>query len=511
MNSAWQSLLKLGARYRQQGAVMQRQQHWLFACLERDKNTDYGQQFDFAAIHSIADYRQQVPVISYETIFPFIARMANGETNVLFSGLPIAFERTGGSSAGSKLIPYSNHSLMDFQRAILPWFAESIMQYGLGNGGAYLAMSPATCQTEQTSGGISIGVSDAAYLGIDAIHAIAEISAVPAWVTTIPNIADWQLATLYWLVRRHDLEMISVWSPTFFLALLDGLQPRFSDLKALLQQGGTVFQHVLPPDATAVSRLENYVNNQNAQILWPNLKLVSCWQEASSQVFFAQLKQRLPYTNFQGKGLLATEGVVTVPNQKGELTLAADSGFFEFLDAAGDAKLADELDEGASYEVIITTFGGLYRYRTGDCVLYQGDAANGLPQLRFLGRSGLVSDLVGEKLTESFVAGCLGFIPCFHILVPDLRDKPKYVLVIDSGTDVQPEVLRPVVEEKLCKNPQYAYARRIGQLAELSICLAHNPLASYTNRLLKNGVRLGDIKVPALRPETDWLETFGLA
>ncbi len=48
----------------------------------------------------------------------------------------------------------------------------------------------------------------------------------------------------------------------------------------------------------------------------------------------------------------------------------------------------------------------------------------------------------------------------------------------------------------------------MGQLKGLSVCLVQNPLASYTNRVIKNGMRLGDIKIPALRQETDWLETF---
>ncbi len=90
----------------------------------------------------------------------------------------------------------------------------------------------------------------------------------------------------------------------------------------------------------------------------------------------------------------------------------------------------------------------------------------------------------------------------------NVSDKPKYVLIINKDTDSQPEALCTVVEKNLCKNPQYAYARLMGQLKGLSVCLVQNPLASYTNRVIKNGMRLGDIKIPALRQETDWLETF---
>lgn len=511
MTMTWQSLCKLGEGYRGRGKVKERQEKWLFSCLERNRTTCYGQLYGFEKIHSLEDYREIVPLISYEHISPWIERVASGEIDVLFEGLPIAFERTGGSSGGSKLVPYSNKSLMDFRAAILPWLVDAIVMHGLGNGCAYLAISPATRQPEQTSGGIPVGLPDGAYLGDDALDALSELSAVPQWVANIPSVPDWQLTTLYWLMRRNDLEMISVWSPTFFLTLMDGLEHRFSELEALLRQGGVLFQQTLQPDSTAFSRLGRYAKNKDARTLWPNLKLVSCWQDASSKSFFDKLKHRLPFAAFQGKGLLATEGVVTVPDREGRPALAADSGFFEFMDDAGTSWFAHELECGTRYEVVMTTSGGLYRYRTGDCVMCEEIVEN-LPLLRFMGRSGLVSDLVGEKLTEAFVAdclnGCLDGIPGFHMLVPCVRVKPQYVLVMDNCIDIQAEALKLSVEESLSRNPQYAYARRMGQLDRLSVFLAPNPLASYLNRLINSGARLGDVKVPALRPETDWLETF---
>jgi hypothetical protein len=261
----------------------------------------------------------------------------------------------------------------------------------------------------------------------------------------------------------------------------------------------------------ALSRLGRYAKNKDARTLWPHLKLVSCWQDASSKSFFNELKHRLSQAAFQGKGLLATEGVVTVPDREGRPALAVDSGFFEFLDDAGYSWVAHELESGTKYEVVMTTSGGLYRYRTGDCVICEGISEN-LPLLRFMGRSGLVSDMVGEKLTEEFVAncldGCLDGIPGFHMLVPCVRAKPQYVLVMDKCIGIQTEAFKLSIEQSLSRNPQYAFARRMGQLDSLSVLLLPNPLASYVNRIINNGARIGDVKVPALRPETDWLETF---
>jgi hypothetical protein len=165
-----------------------------------------------------------------------------------------------------------------------------------------------------------------------------------------------------------------------------------------------------------------------------------------------ELKTRLSHAAFQGKGLLATEGVLTTPDFHNRTVPAADSGFFEFLDMAGHAKLVHELKPGEGYEAVMTTSGGLYRYRTGDWVTCEGHAAD-LPVLRFRGRRGLVSDLVGEKLTEEFVAGGLEAIPGFRILVPLCQSAPRYALILDQDNSMDADALAASLEAYLSTIP----------------------------------------------------------
>jgi hypothetical protein len=507
VSPAWQKLVALGAGFENAGDTAARQENWLFNCLHRNRATHYGEQYHFDTIRSIQDFRERVPVISYEDVEPYIQRMSDGDADVLFAGLPIAFERTGGSTGGSKLIPYSAHSLKDFQAALLPWLGNSIRQFGIMSGTAYFSISPATRQAEVSAGGTAIGLPDGAYLGADALAEFVQISAVPAWAGSLHDVAEWQLATLYWLLRRKDLALISVWSPSFMLTLLDALQGRREELAGLLQYGGVLSGHALSPDPVALARLARFTVGGDTRCLWPNLKLVSCWADASSQPFFAELSQRLSHAAFQGKGLLSTEGVVTVPDCAGRPVLAPDSGFFEFQSSNGELCLGHELIGGEQYEVVMTTSGGLYRYRTSDSVICEG-LADDIPILRFSGRKGLISDIVGEKLDEGFVLSCLEDIPGFRMLVPVRTPGSGYALVVDDQYQHASTALISIVEARLFKNPQYAYARRIGQLGELSLYKAAHPLAKYVGRLVAAGARLGDLKVTALRAETDWLETF---
>jgi hypothetical protein len=298
-----------------------------------------------------------------------------------------------------------------------------------------------------------------------------------------------------------------VWSPTFFLTLLEAIETRAAELDAVFDLGATLGDHALTPDKEAQRRLAGFLINKNTNALWPTLKLVSCWADASSKPFFDELRHRMPQAAFQGKGLLSTEGVVTVPDSTGRSLLAADSGFYEFLSETGEAHLAHEVLPGKEYEVVITTAGGLYRYRTGDCVKCEclvGD----LPALRFIGRSALTSDMVGEKLTDEFVATCLDGIPGFRMLVPVIASIPRYVLVADERTPIPAAALLQTVESRLLANPQYAYARKIGQLDALTVSMVARPLEKYVRRRMNDGARVGDVKATSLRPETDWLESF---
>ena len=54
------------------------------------------------------------------------------------------------------------------------------------------------------------------------------------------------------------------------------------------------------------------------------------------------------------KGLIATEGIVTIPFE-GHHPLAIRSHFFEFLDRNDQPKLAHELEAGSEYTVVLTT------------------------------------------------------------------------------------------------------------------------------------------------------------
>ncbi len=400
----------------------------------------------------------------------------------------VAFEETGGTSSGRKLIPYTTVGLSGFRVGILPWLADLARRRPeMTRGGVYVSISPATRAARLTRCGIPIGLaSEAAYLGADLVPAFVSLLAVPPEVAAIPDIDSWRFATLRALVERKDLSFVSVWSPTFFLGLVESLP----DLEPSLAEGLT---------GPARRRLANALRGGeiNTSALWPNLDVISCWADGASADFASRLAALCPHALIEPKGLLATEGAITFPRggARGNAP-ALTSAFIEFIDSAGDPRLSHQLDADADYRVVITTMSGLYRYDMGDILRCIGHES-AVPRLIFMGRGGLVSDLVGEKLDEAFVAEILANSGVVGFLVPQSTPSPHYELWLDQAGEEFVQSAE-AVEQGLRTNPQYAYARDLGQLGPLRAVSRLGAWASHARRRVREGQRLGDVKPTAI-------------
>lgn len=444
------------------GTSTARGQHraWLEAMLHRNSRCRYLRAF--GCPRTEADYLQRVPIVDYEDLSPLISELKSGESDVLFNGTPAAFERTGGSSGGSKLIPYSQDGLLDFQHELAPWLFRTIERHNI-SGSVYFSISPVARQNEKIRG-LQVGLPDGAYLGAEAGAWLSQRNAVPAGVAEISDMDTWRQTTLNHLKAADDLELISVWSPTFLLGLFDGIA--------------------------------------DTQVHWPNLKVISCWASGSAKRYLSDVTSMFPHAIVEPKGLLSTEAVITVPDIEGRPRLV-QHGYFEFRQA-GHCYDASELVEKEEYEVILSTASGLYRYASGDTVRCDEASSHGNVALEFVGRDSMTSDLVGEKLTETFVNKCLEDVPGFAMLVPRMAPA-GYVLVSDG---IFSEGFVHKLDARLRRNPQYNYARRLRQLTPLNLLTCRTPHEVVEHVMRERGTRLGDIKPTSLRNEEFWLPLF---
>jgi hypothetical protein len=341
----------------------------------------------------------------------------------------------------------------------------------------------------------------------------------------VADVERWRYVTLLALLRRRELRLVSVWHPSFFELLLAAARDAWPLLCEDIRAGGCRCEQAdwarAGPDGKRARELLQ-LGPLACREWWPRLRVISAWGGGAAEAGLADLRQRFPGVLAQPKGLLATEAAVTLP-WRGRHALAVTAHFFEFLDASGNIWRTHELEAGRRYEVVVSNGGGLWRYRLGDLVEVEG-FEKATPALRFLGRVGNVSDLRGEKISETFVAEVLEKLwsaegagrPQFAMLVARGGENetgapaaqcaavadsmaPGYARVVDAGYAGCAETLAARLERALAANPHYAIARRLGQLAPARVRVADGDArGDFIRAEMAAGRKLGDIKFPVL-------------
>jgi len=529
------SLPEARAFRRALGDVEGSQRRLLARIVRAGARTAYGEAHGFGAIRTAEAFRRRVPLVEYDApgsnpgraLAPFVDRIAAGERRVLTAEPVRLLEPTSGSTAATKLIPYTAALQRDLRRAIAPWMADLYTRHpGVGRGPHYWALSPVARAVRHTEAGVPIGFEDdGAYLG--AMGRLARATfAVPPEARHVSDLDAWRYVTLRLLVARRDLALVSVWSPTFLTLLLDRLPGWADRLAHDLRLGALSPPTPLPPDldarltrglapdprraaevAAALAEADPAARHAR---LWPRLAVVSAWADAYAARYADALAAQLPHAAFQPKGLLATEGVVSIPYGGGEgAVLAVRSHVFEFLGEDGAVRWAHELEAGQVYEVVLTTSGGLYRYRLRDLVEVVGFEREA-PRLRFLGKASWVSDRVGEKLDERHVRAALdGYDLAFALVAFDARREAYTLFVRSDAEAAHLTAIAEAIEARLRDNVHYAYARDLGQLGPLGVFrIRGDAPAAYQAHQARLGRRVGDVKPACLDRADGWADAF---
>jgi hypothetical protein len=339
--------------------------------LSANADTAFGREHGFAEIRSPDQFARRVPPRDYDELRPWIERIRRGEPNVLTARPVRRLVPTSGSTAARKLIPYTDAMQAELNRAIGPWIVDLYRTRTRAlSGSAYWSVTPLPEALAPSDAGsvVPIGFDDdAAYLGGWRKYLVDAAMAVPAGLQHVKSIDAWRYLTLLFLLRRRDLRVISIWHPSFLDLLLQSLKMHWASLLNDIATGGCAVSSEIPAplahaalahaDTRRAKDLERAGPNAVNRI-WPNLQILSCWADAGAADAAHALAARLPGVALQPKGLLATEGVVSIP-YRGRHPLAIRSHFFEFQDDTGRISLAPDLLPGGTYQVLMTTAGGL--------------------------------------------------------------------------------------------------------------------------------------------------------
>lgn len=310
--------------------------------IEIGRQTAFGKDHQFDAIHSYQDYKQHVPVRDYEELKPYIERILQGEKNVLWKGLPLYFAKTSGTTSGAKYIPITKESMpyhiSAARNALLHYIAETGNTRFVDGKMIFLQGSPVL----ESQNGIQIGRLS----GIVAhyIPKYLQKNRLPSWETNC--IEDWEtkVDAIVDETINEDMTLISgipPWVVMYFEKLQEKSGKKVGDLFknfSLFVYGGVNYE----PYRTKFEKLIGR-------------KVDSIETFPASEGFFA-------YQDSQ--------------KEKGLLLLLHSGIFYEFIKADEFYQenprryTIGEVELGVNYAMIISTNAGLWAYNIGDTVQF---------------------------------------------------------------------------------------------------------------------------------------------
>lgn len=491
-------LLRSGYRFEKALETPRQTQEKVFKnLLSLFNNSQYGHQF--GKVSSYSEFTQKVPIIEYEDIEPEIKKMKAAGENY-FSPSPVIFyEPTSGSSGPKKLIPYTWALKSAFSKMFSLW-AWDLLNNGprFNRGKFYFSVSP---QFKDVGEGLE---DDTDYLEGFFSWFLKPFFITPKKIKKIVDPLHFKKVLALHLLAEEDLEIISVWNPSTFTVLLDFIHENKVELILELEKGMTSYEGITFKFKKPSEERKEVLKNSSFSEIWPHLKLISSWGSMEAQLGLNKLKKYFPETMIQSKGLLATEAPMTIPLIKPQaFTPLLQTIFYEFQDQTGQIHRLSELTGGETYKIIISTPGGLYRYKLGDKVKVNKFYKE-TPCLEFIGRGKETSDLFGEKLNIKFLKDIVERLSGdnYYLFYPNRIDEDQgfYTLLTDNNDPA----LEKSVEDELMKGFHYQVARKLGTLKPLKVIyrkdMNQRVLSYFQNA---RGMKLGDIKPSLLLHDFD--------
>jgi hypothetical protein len=284
------------------------------------------------------------------------------------------------------------------------------------------------------------------------------------------------------------------------------------------------FEALLSPNPDRAKELKEMIDRSGSlqpQDYWPGLTLISCWLSGSVGRYLETVRSYFnENTLFMDCGYGASEGKFNVPLRPSDPTgpLTLHGYFFEFapLDG-GPTLLAHELKDQTSYELIITSYSGLYRYDMHDIVRVQGFTGN-TPNIYFETKSGEIGNICGEKVSGTVIQETFDALPSelkssirHYCVVPDEDTRSYHFCVefFDGKQELASKIL-PIIERELSNHCLPYKIFRSQEMIKTPRLIVMKPgwqSSLYASRQ-KPGRSINQIKLPVVTrtlPESDWI------
>ena len=516
------------------------QKRALLSYLARNKNTAYGKKYNFAKIRSIGEYRKTVPLCDYETMRPYIDRIAKrGEANVLTSDKVVFFGITSGTTGKPKLVPVTGYSRKKKAEAMSLWTYYINKDHPKAVNDKILAIISPEVKSF-TEAGIPYGPEDGhAYNNLP--PGIRNLYVLPYQVFYIEDY-DARYYCMLRIAMEKSISSIATLSPSTLVLLCQRIGHAGKNVIRDIENGTLDKDITIPEDTRKVIEKRLKPNparaNELKKILaekgkllpkyfWPKLELIECWKGGAANLYLKELPQYFGDVAIRDFGCLSTEARSSIPTSDmgagGVLNIIAN--FYEFIPQEDrDVRnkrllLCDELEKGKSYLLIVTTPGGLYRYNIDDVIKVDG-FFNKTPIIEFTQKGLNAVSLTGEKIYEAHVIAAVNRAAAKHNILIDffaasvqLDNPPRYIFIAEFNAKPSREekmALLRSIEKGLCReNSEYSDIREQQLLGHPILkVVKKGEFEKYRARKVSEGRHDGQFKVPQLAPNADFQKNF---
>lgn len=336
----------------------------------KGKRTLFGRKFGFDDVKTISDFQKNVPISTYEELFPYIEKMLNGKQNMLWNEPVKWFSKSSGTTNDrSKYIPLPDECLEEVHykggKDLIAIYLHNKPEsnFFLGKG---LALGGSLQSNEK---GIKAG----------------DVSAV-----IMQNLPAWAQ-----LMRTPDLKT----------ALHENYEEKLEKIiDKTVSRNVTNFSGVPTWTYVLIKKILEKTGKSNILEVWPELE----WYAHGGVSFepyrdlFKKLipSDKMNYTEIYN----ASEGFFAIQDHSDsdELLLMLDYGiFYEFIpmdkfnNGVMDAITLEDVELNTNYALVISVVGGLWRYLIGDTVKFTSKKPY---RIKITGRTKHFINAFGEEL-----------------------------------------------------------------------------------------------------------------
>ncbi|XP_027159831.1 jasmonic acid-amido synthetase JAR1-like isoform X2 [Coffea eugenioides] len=434
--------------------------------LEENGRTEYLQRWGLDGRTDPESYKSCVPLVTHEDLEPYINRIVDGDDSSILTGNPITtISLSSGTTRGMpKFVPFNDELMESTMQIYKTSYSFRNREFPIGNGKCLQLIYGS--RQFKTKGGLAAGTATTNVyrnpLFKRTMKAMQSPCCSPEEVIFGPDFhQSLYCHLLCGLIQREEVQVIS---STFAHSIVHAFRTFEQDWEELctdIREGVLSSRISVPSVRTAMSKLLK-PNPELADLIYNKCQGLSNWyglipelfpktryiygiMTGSMEPYLKKLRHYAGELPLLSADYGSSEGWIGVnvnpklPPEMATFAVLPNIGYFEFfplrqsLDGleAKPVGLA-EVKAGEEYEVIVTSFAGLYRYRLGDVVKVKG-FHNSTPELQFICRRNLLLTINIDKNTEKDLQ--LAVEGAAKVLAENKLEVVDFTSRIDSSTE----------------------------------------------------------------------------